>query len=93
MPFTCLVKNVDMHIKPIDLICVKSIWEGGRMNDTMNMENQLLVTIELVEFEKRPVEVQDFKKINDHFREIYGIYLKLINENPKDQQHVQYRHS
>ena len=63
------------------------------MNDTMNMENQLLVTIELVEFEKRPVEVQDFKKINDHFREIYGIYLKLINKNPKDQQHVQYRHS
>ena len=38
-------------------------------------ENQLLVTDELVEFEKQPVEVQDdCRKVTDHFRGIYGIY-------------------
>jgi hypothetical protein len=37
-------------------------------------ENQQLVTNELVEFEKFPVEVQDWKKINDHFRGKYRIY-------------------
>jgi hypothetical protein len=37
-----------------------------------------LVTNEPVGFEKSPVEVQDFKRITDHFRNIYGIYLKLI---------------
>ena len=32
----------------------------------MNGENWLPVTGEPVEFEKQPVEVQDFKKITDH---------------------------
>ena len=41
-------------------------------------ENRQLVTDEPVEFEKEPVEVQDFKRITDHFRGIYGMYLKLI---------------
>ena len=40
----------------------------------MNGEKRLLVTYEVVEFEKKPVEVQDFKNITDHFREIYRIY-------------------
>ena len=47
----------------------------------MNGENRLLVTDEPVEFEKQPVEVQDFRKITDHLRGIYTIYLKLIKKN------------
>ena len=39
----------------------------------MNGENRPLITDEPVEFEKLPVEVQDFRKIADHFRGIYGI--------------------
>jgi hypothetical protein len=39
-------------------------------------ENRQLPTDELVEFEKKPVEVQDCRKITDHFREIYRIYPK-----------------
>ena len=35
---------------------------------------QPLVTYELVEFEKEPVIVQDFKKIVDDFKGIYRIY-------------------
>jgi hypothetical protein len=34
-------------------------------------ENRQLATDE-------PVEVQGFRRITDHFRGIYGIYLKLI---------------
>ena len=33
----------------------------------MNKENQLLVTVEPVEFEKQPVKVQDFRKIYQPF--------------------------
>ena len=44
----------------------------------MIRENRQLVTNEPVEFEKQPVEVQDFRRITDHFRGIHGIYLKLI---------------
>jgi hypothetical protein len=44
----------------------------------MIRENRQLVTDELVEFEKSPVEIQDFRRITDHFRGIYGIYLKLL---------------
>jgi hypothetical protein len=46
-------------------------------------ENRPLVTNELVEFEKQPVEVQDFREFTDHFRGIYRIYLKLMKENRK----------
>ena len=49
----------------------------------MISENQQLVTNEPVEFEKFPVEVQDCKKITDHFREIYKIYPNLIKENQR----------
>jgi hypothetical protein len=44
-------------------------------------ENWQLVTDEPVEFEKIPVEVQDCRKITNHFRGIYGIYPDLIKEN------------
>ena len=37
-----------------------------------------LVADEPVEFEKSPVEVQDFRKIAHHFRWLYGAYLKLM---------------
>ena len=42
----------------------------------MNMENRLLVT-------DQPVEVQDYRKLTDQFRENYGIYFKLIKKNRK----------
>jgi hypothetical protein len=44
-------------------------------------ENRQLVTDEPVEFEKSPVEVQDCRKITDHFRGIYRMYLNSIKEN------------
>ena len=47
----------------------------------MIVESQQLVTDESVEFEKYPVEVQDCKRITDHFRGIYRIYLNLMKEN------------
>ena len=39
-------------------------------------ENRRLVKDELVKFEKYPVEVQQLKKIADHFTGICRIYLK-----------------
>ena len=50
---------------------------------SMHGENWPLVTNELVEFEKSPVEVQDFKKITNHSRGIYWTYLWLMKENRK----------
>ena len=45
-------------------------------------ENRRLVTNEPVEFEKQPVEVQDSRKLTNHFRGIYRIYNpNLIKEN------------
>ena len=41
-------------------------------------ENWQLVTNEPVEFEKQPVEVQDCRKITDHFRGNYRIYPNLV---------------
>ena len=38
-------------------------------------KNRRLVVDELVEFEKQPVEVVDFRKLTDRFRGIYRIYL------------------
>ena len=40
-----------------------------KWSKTMSGKNRRLVTDE-------PVEVDDFRRITDHFREIYGIYLK-----------------
>ena len=47
------------------------------MLGSMLGENRWLVTDELVEIEKQPVEVhRDFRRITDHFRGIYRIHLK-----------------
>ena len=43
-------------------------------------ENRQLVIDEPVESEKQPVEVQDGRRITDHFRGIYRIYPNLIKE-------------
>ena len=48
---------------------------------TMIGENRQLVTDEPVEFEKQLVEVQDCKRITDHFRGIYRKYPTFIKEN------------
>jgi hypothetical protein len=42
----------------------------------LNMENQWLVTDDPIEYEKQPAEVGDFRRITDHFKGIYRIYLK-----------------
>ena len=47
----------------------------------MIWENRQLVTDEPVEFEKYTVEVQDCRRITDHFRGIYRIVSNLIKEN------------
>ena len=44
-------------------------------------ENRQFVTNELGEFKKYPVEVQNCRKIADHFRGIYRIYPNSIKEN------------
>ena len=46
-------------------------------------ENWLLLADEPAEFEKQPVEVQDFKKITNHLEWIYGIYHNLANIDRK----------
>ena len=43
-------------------------------------EKRQLAADEPVEFAKDPVEVQDYRKIADHFRVIYRIYPNLIKE-------------
>ena len=48
---------------------------------TMIRESRQLVTDEPVEVEKSQVEVQDFRRITDHFRGIYGICLNLLQKN------------
>ena len=49
----------------------------------MSERNQRLVAEEPVEFEKKLVKVQDFKKFIDHFMKIYRIYLERIKQNRK----------
>ena len=53
--------------------------------NSMNRENQPLVTCEPIEFEKYAVEIQDLKKITDCFKRIYRIYLVLTTKNRKSQ--------
>ena len=50
----------------------------------MNKEIRPLVTYEPFEYEKLLVEVQGLRKITDHFRRIYGIYIhpNLRNVTP-----------
>jgi hypothetical protein len=42
----------------------------------MSRKDRQLIIDELVEFEKYPLEVGDFKRITGHFRRLYKIYLK-----------------
>jgi hypothetical protein len=44
--------------------------------DQLFGENRQLVTDELVEFENYSVDVGDFRRITNHLRGIYRIYLK-----------------
>ena len=44
-------------------------------------ESRQLVPDEPVEFEKQPVEVQDYRKNTGHFRGLHGIHPKSIKEN------------
>ena len=48
-----------------------------------NKENWLLVTDEPVEFEKKPVEVQGFKRTTHHSRGVYGTYPNSTKEDWK----------
>ena len=54
------------------------------MNSMIRENPQLVITDEPAEFEEYPVEVQDCRKINHHFRGIYGIFLEFNIENPED---------
>ena len=47
------------------------------------VENRSLIRHEPIEFEKKPVEVQDFTNITDYFRWIDEMYPKLIKNNRK----------
>ena len=69
--FSTNIDNPNLHCK----------WASSYELGSMIGENWQLVTDELVEFEKWPVEVQDCMKITDHFRGIYRIYPLLIKEN------------
>ena len=44
-------------------------------------ENQQVVTDEPVEFEIKPVEVQDCREFINHLRGIYRIHRNLLKEN------------
>lgn len=50
----------------------------------MNGENQLLLTYEPVEFDKHPIQIQDFRKITHPFQGIYVILLSLTRKSQKD---------
>ena len=54
----------------------------GWYNAMIGKKRQL-ATIDPVEFEKQPVEVQDCRKFIDHFRGICRIYPNLNKENRK----------
>ena len=49
----------------------------------MNRDKQLLLTIELVEFEKYPVEVQDLGTQPITLEGIIGLYLHLLKKNQR----------
>ena len=44
-------------------------------------ENRQIITDEPVEFEKQPIEVQDCRKIANHFRGFHKIYPNIIKKN------------
>jgi hypothetical protein len=44
-----------------------------------------VVTIEPFGLDKRSIEVQDFRRINDHLKRIYGIYPKVTKKIERSQ--------
>ena len=50
---------------------------------TMNRENWPLVTDEPVEFEKQPIEVQDFRKFTKHLKESTEYTLKFVRSTKR----------
>ena len=58
-------------------------FKKGLRYGPIDKENQPLVTNEWVEFEKQPVEVQDFQHVIGNVRENWRIYLKSIKNNQK----------
>jgi hypothetical protein len=50
---------------------------------TLNIKFSVVTTNELVEFDKQPVEIQDSRKITDHFIGIQGIHLEIVTKNQK----------
>jgi hypothetical protein len=62
------IKNKKQNFDGLDCIMNFSIWFQSMIG-----ENRQLGTDE-------PVEIQDCRKITDHFREIYRIYPTLINK-------------
>ena len=62
------------------------LWTHGDLHIWHSMigENRQLVTNEPAEFEKSLVEVQDYRKIANHFRGIYRIYPQFSKGKPED---------
>jgi hypothetical protein len=76
--YTC-----DVQVGNID----PKMWASNhdaRETEQMIGENRQLVTDEPVEFEKQLVEVQDSRKITNHFRGIFRIYPNLIKGKLED---------
>ena len=51
---------------------------------SMSRKNRRLVADEPVEFEKQTVEARDFRRITNHFRGIYGTYLKWMKPSKSE---------
>ena len=68
-----------MHTESVWYFGDRAVLWASYIN-AMIEENRQLVTDELVEFEKEPVEVEDSRKITDHFRGIYRIHSNLVQE-------------
>ena len=59
------------------------VWIEHAQGELLPMigETRQLATNKPVAFEKKPVEVDDYMVITDHFRRIYTIYPNLAKEN------------
>ena len=62
----------------------QSTWQQYSSRAPMNEENQLLLTDQLVEFEKWPVQIQDFRKFSDWCKGIYGFFFNWIPQNNRN---------
>ena len=81
-----LWQNIDLQVLACLLTSPPTTFKAiartmNEENRPMIGENRQLVTDEPVVFEKEPVDVQDCRKITDHFKGIYRrIYPNLIKE-------------